>query len=103
LGPEDVYTHTLSGTPLGCAAALVVLEEVPKLLSEVRRKGEIFARAGWHGAGLMRARPGDAARALESGVIVIPAGLENELISATPPLVISDEEIEEALERLEGC
>jgi len=103
LGPEDVYTHTHSGTPLACAAALVVLEDVPKLLSEVKRKGELFAGAGWHGAGLMRARPGDAAKALENGVIVIPAGLENELISATPPLVISDEEIEEALERLEGC
>jgi acetylornithine/succinyldiaminopimelate/putrescine aminotransferase len=103
LGPEDVYTHTHSGTPLACAAALVVLEEVPKLLSEVKRKGEIFARAGWRGAGLMRARPGDAEKALANGVIVIPAGLENELISATPPLVISDEEIEEALTRLEGC
>ncbi len=103
LGPEDVYTHTHSGTPLACAAALVVLEEIPKLLSEVARKGEIFARRGWHGAGLMRARPGGAEKALENGVIVVPAGLENELISATPPLVISDEEIEEALERLEGC
>ena len=51
----------------------------------------------------MRARPGDAAKALANGVIVVPAGLENELISATPPLVISDEEIEEALARLEGC
>ena len=102
LGPEDVYTHTHSGTPLACAAALVVLEDVPKLLSEVKRKGELFAGAGWHGAGLMRARPGDAAKALENGVIVIPAGLENELISATPPLVISDEEIEDALERLNG-
>jgi len=103
LGPEDVYTHTHSGTPLACAAALVVLEEVPKLLSSVKRKGQIFAAAGWQGAGLMRARSGDAAKALERGVIVIPAGLENELISATPPLVISDEEIEQALERLEGC
>jgi 4-aminobutyrate aminotransferase-like enzyme len=102
-GPEDLYTHTHVGTPLACAAAVVVLEEVPKLLSEVKRKGEIFERAGWHGAGLMRARPGDAARALERGVIVVPAGLEQMLISATPPLVISDEEIEEALERLEGC
>ena len=100
LGPEDVYTHTHSGTPLACAAALVVLEEVPNLLAEVKRKGELFAAAGWQGAGLMRARPGDAAEALERGVIVVPAGLENELISATPPLVISDEEIEEALERL---
>jgi len=76
---------------------------VPRLLSAVKRKGEIFADAGWHGAGLMRARPGDAAKALERGVIVVPAGLENELISATPPLVISDEEIEQALELLEGC
>jgi 4-aminobutyrate aminotransferase/(S)-3-amino-2-methylpropionate transaminase len=103
LGPEDVYTHTHSGTPLACAAALVVLEEVPKLLSEIKRKGEIFARAGWHGAGLMRARPGDAGKALANGVIVVPAGLNNELISATPPLVISDEEIEEALSRLEDA
>jgi len=103
LGPEDVYTHTHSGTPLACAAALVVLEDVPKLLSEVKRKGELFAGAGWQGAGLMWARPGDAAKALANGVIVVPAGLNNELISATPPLVISDEEIEEALERLEGC
>ena len=103
LGPEDVYTHTHSGTPLACAAALVVLEDVPKLLPEVKRKGEIFARHGWHGAGLMRARPGDAAKALANGVIVVPAGLENELISATPPLTISDEEIEEALGLLEGC
>ncbi|MGA9762823.1 MAG: aspartate aminotransferase family protein [Gaiellaceae bacterium] len=103
LGPEDVYTHTHSGTPLACAAALVVLDEVPRLLSQVVRKGEIFAAAGWHGAGLMRARQGDAAKALERGVIVVPAGLENELISATPPLVISDEEIERALELLEGC
>lgn len=99
-GEEDLYTHTHTGTPLACAAALVVLEEVPKLLGEVRRKGEIFASAGWHGAGLMRARPGDVDEALERGVIVVPAGLENELISATPPLVISDEEIEEALSRL---
>ncbi|MBE3110565.1 MAG: aminotransferase class III-fold pyridoxal phosphate-dependent enzyme, partial [Acidobacteria bacterium] len=103
LGPEDVYTHTHAGTPLACAAALVVLDEVPKLLSEVKRKGERFASAGWQGAWLMRARPGDAEKALERGVIVVPAGLENELISATPPLVISDEEIEQALERLEGC
>ena len=103
LGPEDVYTHTHSGTPLACAAALVVLDEVPRLLSEVKRKGEIFARAGWQGAGLMRARRGDAAKALERGVIVVPAGLGNELISATPPLTISDEEIEEALGLLERC
>jgi 4-aminobutyrate aminotransferase/(S)-3-amino-2-methylpropionate transaminase len=103
LGEEDVYTHTHSGTPLACAAALVVLAEVPKLLAEVRRKGELFAHAGWHGAGLMRARAGDCTKALERGVIVTPAGLDGSLMMATPPLTISDAEIGEALERLEEC
>ena len=98
LGPEDVYTHTHTGNPLACAAALVVLEEVPKLLARVGAAGERFARDGWHGAGLMRARPGDAEDALRRGVIVVPAGEDGSLISATPPLTISDEEIDEALE-----
>lgn len=98
LGPEDVYTHTHTGNPLACAAALVVLEEVPKLLERVRAAGERFERAGWQGAGLMRARPGDADKALRRGVIVIPAGEDGSLISATPPLTITDEEIDEALE-----
>jgi 4-aminobutyrate aminotransferase/(S)-3-amino-2-methylpropionate transaminase len=100
LGAEDVYTHTHTGNPLACAAALVVLERVPTMLERVREAGERFADAGWHGAGLMRAREGDADDALERGVIVIPAGEDGTLISATPPLTISDEEIEYALERV---
>jgi 4-aminobutyrate aminotransferase-like enzyme len=101
LGPEDVYTHTHTGNPLACAGALVVLEEIPGLLPRVREAGEQFARAGWHGAGLMRARPGDAEEALRRGVIVVPAGEDGSLISATPPLTIADEEIEKALELLD--
>jgi 4-aminobutyrate aminotransferase-like enzyme len=100
LGPEDVLTHTHVGNPLACAAALVVLEEVPPLLDRVRAAGERFEAAGWHGAGLLRARTGDAWAAEQNGVIVIPAGEDGSLISATPPLTISDEEIEEALSRL---
>jgi 4-aminobutyrate aminotransferase-like enzyme len=100
LGLEDAYTHTHVGNPLACAAALVVLDEVPRLLERVRAAGELFGAAGWHGAGLMRARPGDAQAAEEAGVIVIPAGLDGSLISATPPLTISDEEIDESLTRL---
>jgi 4-aminobutyrate aminotransferase-like enzyme len=102
LGPEDVYTHTHVGNPLACAAALIVLDQVPKLLPRVREAGDRFASAGWHGAGLMRARPGDFADAERRGVIVIPAGENGSLISATPPLTITDEEIDEAFERLGG-
>jgi 4-aminobutyrate aminotransferase-like enzyme len=100
VGPEDVYTHTHMGNPLACAAALVVLERVPGLLARVREAGERFAAAGWHGAGLLRAREGDAFAAWERGVIVIPAGEAGQYMSATPPLTITDEEIDEALERI---
>jgi 4-aminobutyrate aminotransferase / (S)-3-amino-2-methylpropionate transaminase / 5-aminovalerate transaminase len=100
LGPEDVYTHTHVGNPLAAAAGLVVLDRVPQLLERVREAGEGFARAGWQGAGLLRAKRGDAEEALRRGVIVVPAGEDGSLISATPPLTISDDEIDEALERL---
>jgi acetylornithine/succinyldiaminopimelate/putrescine aminotransferase len=78
----------------------VVLEEVPKLLDRVREAGERFEAAGWHGRGLLRARKGDADEALERGVLVAPAGLDGSLIQATPPLTITDAELDEALERL---
>jgi 4-aminobutyrate aminotransferase-like enzyme len=100
LGPEAVYTHTHMGNPLACAAALVVIESVPALLGRVRAAGERFAAAGWQGAGLLRAKSGDAFAAWERGVIVIPAGEDGSLMSATPPLTITDEEIDEALERI---
>ena len=100
LGPEDVLTHTHVGNPLACAAALVVLEEVPKLLDRVREAGARFEAEGWHGAGLLRARPGDAQLAQRNGVIVIPAGEDGTLISATPALTISDDDLAEAFARL---
>jgi 4-aminobutyrate aminotransferase/(S)-3-amino-2-methylpropionate transaminase len=100
LGPEDPYTHTHQGNPLAAAAAHVVLDEVPKLLDHVRAMGEWFERAGWWGAGLMRARPGDWEDAMARGVLVIPAGEDGSLISATPPLAIPEELVDEALARL---
>ncbi|MGB2952627.1 MAG: aminotransferase class III-fold pyridoxal phosphate-dependent enzyme [Gaiellaceae bacterium] len=103
LGPEDVHTHTHSANPLACAAALVLLDEVPTLLERVREAGKRFERAGWQGAGLMRARPGNAEAAWRRGVLVVPAGEDGSLISATPPLTITNDEIDEALERLSGA
>ena len=100
LGPEDVYTHTHAGNPLACAAALVVLDEVPGLLDRVVSTGKRFEAEGWHGRGLLRARAGDWNDALERGVLVVPAGLDGSLIQATPPLTISDAELDEAFERL---
>jgi 4-aminobutyrate aminotransferase-like enzyme len=101
LGPEDVYTHTHVGSPLACAAALIVLEEVPALLERVGELGERFEAAGWRGRGLLRAKPGSADDALARGVLVVPAG-DGSLIQATPPLTLSDDEMDEALSRLAG-
>jgi len=100
LGPEEVYTHTHMGNPLAAAAGLVVLGRVPSLLERVIEAGERFAAAGWHGAGLLRAKEGDAFAAWGRGVIVIPAGEDGRYMSATPPLTITDEEIDDALERI---
>jgi len=102
LGPEDVYTHTHAGSPLACAAALVVLDELPGLLDRVVAAGARFEAAGWAGRGLLRARPGDAGDALDRGVLVVPAGLDGSLVQATPPLTITDAELDEALARLDA-
>ena len=99
-GPEDVFTHTHVGNPLACAAALVLIGELPALLDRVVEAGDRFERAGWDGAGLMRARAGDAEEALVRGVLVVPAGEDGSLVSATPPLTIADADIDEALSRL---
>jgi 4-aminobutyrate aminotransferase-like enzyme len=100
LGPEDVYTHTHVGNPLACAAALVLLDEAPALLDRVLELGERFEEAGWHGRGLLRAKPGSADEALERGVLVVPAGVDGSLIQATPPFTLSDDDVDEALRLL---
>jgi 4-aminobutyrate aminotransferase / (S)-3-amino-2-methylpropionate transaminase / 5-aminovalerate transaminase len=103
LGLEDVYTHTHSGNPLACAAALVVLEGVPQLLPRVAALSERFEAAGWRGRGLLRVRLGDAARAEQNGVLVIPipaAEGRPALVQAAPPFTLSDADLDEALARL---
>jgi 4-aminobutyrate aminotransferase-like enzyme len=65
----------------------------------VRTAGERFEQVGWWGRGLLRAREGDAEEALARGVLVVPAG-DGSLIQATPPLTITDAELDEAFEKL---
>jgi adenosylmethionine-8-amino-7-oxononanoate aminotransferase len=95
LGVEDVYTHTHSGNALACAAALVVLEEVPPLLPRVAELSQRFD--DWRGKGLLRVRDGDGTRAQQEGVLMIPVG---DLIQAAPPFTITDDELDEAFARL---
>jgi acetylornithine/succinyldiaminopimelate/putrescine aminotransferase len=92
LGVEDVYTHTHSGNPLACAGALVVLEEVPKLLPRVRELAARFDAAGWEGKGLLRITDGPA----PDGVLLIPVG---DRVQAAPPYTLTDDQLDEALRR----
>jgi acetylornithine/succinyldiaminopimelate/putrescine aminotransferase len=100
---EDLYTHTHVGSPLACAAALVVLEEVPKLLPRVHELTARFDAAGWNGAGLLRTHAQDAADAARNGVLVIPfpaRGGAPALVQAAPAYTIGDDDLGEAFARL---
>ena len=73
LGAGGSSTRTRTrGNPLACAAALVVLDEVPKLLDARRGPAERFDPAGWRGTGPAARQPGSAAEAERAGVLVIP-------------------------------
>jgi acetylornithine/succinyldiaminopimelate/putrescine aminotransferase len=102
-GEEDLYTHTHSGNPLACASALVVLEEVPKLLPRIAVLSERFAAVGWDGMGLLRTERKNAVDAERAGVLAIPIPASEghpELIQAAPPFTLTDDELEEAFSRL---
>ena len=122
---EALHTSTFLGNPLGCRMALESLKllEAGKWSERVEELGahldrglrELRARSkrwGWtRGAGLMRGlevldvegRP-DAARAgelveamLARGIVLLSGGVAQNVLSFTPPFVISEPEIDFAL------
>lgn len=113
LGP-GTHGSTFGGNPVSCAAAKVVLSRVcaPDFLEEVKKKGEYIKNAilamdspnvkAVRGMGLMlgiavdaEKRAGFVSELMKKGVLVLTAGTE--AIRLLPPLVISYEEIDEAL------
>ncbi|GAA3514011.1 acetylornithine transaminase [Corynebacterium pilbarense] len=105
---------TFGGNPVACAAAKAALGVIDgAFLAEVRRKGQMLIDAASQIPGVMQVR----GRGLMLGVVldeavaklVVKQGLEEGLIlnapgenviRLTPPLVISDDEIAEAMQRL---
>lgn len=105
---------TFGGNPVSCAAATAVLATIDDaFLAEVRRKGQVLYDATSKIPGVKEVR----GRGLMLGVVlekpvakrVVKLGLEHgvilnapadDVIRLTPPLVISDEEIAQAVERL---
>lgn len=115
-------THgsTYGGNPLGCAvgAAVVGIVGDDAFLAEVRRKGALFRQRleglvaahptvfeGVRGVGLMlglkcRIPPADMVKAgYAEGVLTVPAA--DNVLRLLPPLTITDDEIAEAVTRLD--
>jgi len=126
---EAIHTSTFLGHPTGCAAALASIAEIERrglveraaqmsprvrhLLEEMARKvgpsvGDVRGCGLMWGVELIKEdRSADtelAGRtmmaALRRGVIVLAGGPENNVLSLSPPLVITEEQLESAVREL---
>ncbi len=121
---EALHTSTYLGNPMGCAAALANIAEIQRLdlparasrlglalasrLDALRASGHV---TGVRGRGLMwgvELRDGASAErvvkaALKAGVIVLQAGPDGNVLSITPPLVITQRQLFRAIEILADC
>jgi 4-aminobutyrate aminotransferase-like enzyme len=104
-GEVAIDTHTHLGSPLSCAAALAVLDELEQreLPARAAALGERARAAlpGLRGRGLALgldcAAPGVCERLLDLGVIAVPAGRDAEVLEISPPLTIDEGELDQAL------
>jgi 4-aminobutyrate aminotransferase-like enzyme len=109
-GEVAIDTHTHVGSPLSCAAALAVLDEIETLgLPERATALEQRVRAvvpDVRGRGLALGLPCDAVavarRLLARGVIAVPAGRSGEALEISPPLTIDEAELDRALSAVAG-
>ncbi len=121
---EAVHTSTFLGNPVGCAAALAQLDEIDRrdLLSRAARLGDRIRQRtqSWtqrfpgvrdaRGVGLLQAvtvdGPGRALgvahAALQRGVIVLTEGERGDVLAITPPGVITEAQIDAALDVIES-
>jgi 4-aminobutyrate aminotransferase-like enzyme len=102
---EALHTQTFLGHPIGCAAALAVLDALPGLPARATERGEALTAAlvdrghAVRGRGLMRAVPiGPHAfavcRALQRrGYILLPCGVLGDALCLTPPVTLTDAQI----------
>ena len=106
-GEVAIDTHTHLGSPLSCAAALAVLDEIERgrLPQRARGAGAGGARgaarrcaaAGWRWA-CPAMRVGRLRRGCwRRGVIAVPAGRDAEVLEISPPLTIERPQLVAAL------
>jgi len=119
---EALHTSTFLGNPLGCAAALATIDELQRheLPARAKRLGaglasrlgelrahrrvvEVRGRGLLWGVQLVNAAVASQVvkRALTRGVMLLQSGIAGDTISITPPLVIEESQLAEAIETLQ--
>ncbi len=119
---EALHTSTYLGNPMGCAAAIAVIDEMHdrSLPERAGQLGEIIEERTRHWAGLAGIvdvrgrgafwgiefdRPERAERlvkvALQDGLILLQSGADGSVVTIGPPLVITFDDLSHALETIE--
>ena len=119
---EAIHTSTYLGHPVGCAMALAQLKELKekKLITHARRLGKKFKTmcnrisipgARYVGRGLMAGLAFDEGEGprvmsavkemLHRGYILLPSGEHGNVITFSPPLTITEKQLERALVALQ--
>jgi len=119
---EAIHTSTYLGHPVGCAMALAQLKELKekKLITHARRLGKKFKTmcnrisipgARYVGRGLMAGLAFDEGEGprvmsavkemLHRGYILLPSGEHGNVITFSPPLTITENQLERALVALQ--
>ncbi len=111
---EAIHTSTFLGHPVTAAAALAALDVLEELDAPTRAReieAQVRERFGaqvrGRGAmlGIETGSPGLAARLtgalLSEGLLVLPGGVDGDIIGLTPPLVITQEQLDWGLDAIE--